>query len=171
MRRSYLIALAPAALAAAPSYAYAAADSAVSEPFGWIISLIALIASIVLLLSALGLARVSQGSAIAENISYVIAACVCLAGSVLAGWAEQWVTDGMSIAQIDLAGKALTVVSITFFCTFFLRVRGAMRRFLVAMSGASVPAPAAVSEPAVAGGAPAGASVSGESAKGERADG
>jgi hypothetical protein len=134
MRRTISAAVVAATLAAAPSYAYAAFDSPAHEPVAWVISLGSLLASVALLLVALSLARVSQGSAIAENISYVVAACVCLAGSALAEWAARFATPEIAAAQIELGGKALTVVSIVFFCVYFFRVRAAMTRFLGAAS-------------------------------------
>jgi drug/metabolite transporter (DMT)-like permease len=134
MRRTISAAIAAATLFAAPSYAYAAYDSPAHEPVVWVISIASLLASVALLLVALGLARVSQGSAIAENISYVVAACVCLAGSALADWAVRFAPQDVAAAQVELGGKALTVMSIVFFCIYFFRVRAAMRRFLGAAS-------------------------------------
>jgi hypothetical protein len=170
MRRPYPTALATAILVAAPSYAYAAVESPAHEPVAWVISLGSLLASVALLLVALGLARVSQGSAIADNISYVVAACVCLAGSALAEWAVQFASQDLAAAQIDLGGKALTVVSIVFFCVYFFRVRAALRRFLSSVSGDDVLAraqfPAAGSDDATTA-----ASALAENAESERADG
>jgi hypothetical protein len=131
MRRTITATMA-AALYAVPSSAYAAYNSPAHESVVWFISLGSLVASIALLLVALGLARVSQGSAIAENISYVVAACVCLAGSALAAWAVRFAPQEVAAAQIELGGKALNVVSIVFFCIYFFRVRAAMSRFLSA---------------------------------------
>jgi hypothetical protein len=132
MRRTITAAAAATVLSAVPSSAYAAYSSPAHESVTWVISLGSLLASIALLLVALGLARVSQGSAIAENISYVVAACVCLAGSALAAWAVRFAPQEVAAAQIELGGKALNVVSIVFFCIYFFRVRAAMTRFLSA---------------------------------------
>jgi hypothetical protein len=134
MRRTISAMAVTATLVAVPGYAYAAFESPAHEPVAWVISLGALLASIALLLVALGLAQVSHGSAIAENISYVVAACVCLAGSALADWAVQFAPQEIAAAQIELGGKALTVVSIVFFCIYFFRVRAAMKHFLSAAS-------------------------------------
>jgi hypothetical protein len=171
MRRLYLPVLMTAALAAAPSPAYAAVSSLAHEPVVWFMSIGSLVASVALLIIALGLARVSQGSAIAENISYVVAACVCLAGSALAGWAVRFASEAVTVAQIELAGKALTVVSIVFFCIYFFRVQAALRRFLSAVSSQDDLARAHLSESADTQGPATGASARSESAEGDRADG
>jgi nitrate reductase gamma subunit len=134
MRHRIGVPLATAVLLAAPSMARAS-DGAGAEPVTVTIGVITLLASIVLLLISLGLARVAAGSAMADNISYVVAACVCLAGSVLAGWSIRFAVDGAVAAQIALGSSALTAVSIVLFCVYFYRVRAALQHFLKAVSG------------------------------------
>lgn len=85
MRHRIGTSLATVVLLAAPSVARASEGNG-AESVSWVIGVVTLLAPVVLLLIALGLARVAAGSAMADNISYVVAACVCLAGSVLASW-------------------------------------------------------------------------------------
>jgi hypothetical protein len=118
---------------AVPSLAYAA-DTAENEPVMWVIGVTTLMAAVVLLAIALGLARVAEGSAMAENISYVVAACVCLSGSVLATWAARFAPPGAVADQVAIGGQALVIAAITFFCIYFFRVRLALKRFLSAVS-------------------------------------
>ena len=125
------------ALLAAPSVAFASEGNG-AESVAWGIGVITLLASVVLLLIALGLARVAAGSAMADNISYVVGACACLAGSVLASWSVRFALDGAVTEQIALASSALSAVSILLFCVYFFRVRSALRRFLMAVSGEDV---------------------------------
>jgi hypothetical protein len=94
-----------------------------------------LVAAIVLLVIALGLARVAEGSTMADNISYVVAACMCLAGSVLANWGTRLATDPNVASQILMGEQALIVVAIALFCVYFYRVRAALKRFLTLASG------------------------------------
>lgn len=117
-----------------PSIAFAA-DSAENEPVMWVIGVSTLLAAIVLLVIALGLARVAEGSAMAENISYVVAACVCLAGSVLAAWTARFAPQGAVADQVAIGGQALIIAAIAFFCIYFFRVRSALKRFLSVMAG------------------------------------
>jgi hypothetical protein len=117
-----------------PSLAFAA-DTPANEPIMWGIGLVTLLAAIVLLVIALGLARVAQGSAMAENISYVVAACVCLAASVLAMWASRFAPRGAVADQVAIGGQALIIAAIAFFCIYFFRVRSALKRFLSVVSG------------------------------------
>lgn len=52
--------------------------------------------------------------------------------------------------QIALASSALTAVSILLFCVYFYRVRSALRRFLMAVSGEEMLARVQVPEEAAA---------------------
>ena len=137
MRRSILGTFMVAACSVAPSVACAADGT--TETVSWAIGVVTLLASIALLLVAMGLARVADGSAMAENISYVVAACVCLGASVLAAWSVRLVSDRAVAAQIALGGSALDTVGIVLFCIYFYRVRSALRRFLKGVSGGQPP--------------------------------
>lgn len=137
MRRSSLAILMFVAGSAVPSAAYAA-DGA-TEAVTWAIGVVTLLASIALLLVAVGLARVADGSAMAENISYVVAGCVCLCAAVLAAWTVRFVSDPAVAEQIALGGSALDAVGIVLFCIYFYRVRSALRRFLKGVSGGQTP--------------------------------
>jgi len=144
MRRSAPVWLAFAGIITAPGVASAA--DAPTETVTWGLGIATLLASVALLLIALGLARVAAGSAMADNISYVVAACVCLAGAVLAAWWRRLVSDPAVTGQIELAGTALNTVSIVLFCVYFYRVRAALKRFLRGVSGDAAIPPARVPE-------------------------
>jgi uncharacterized membrane protein len=95
-----------------------------------------LLSAVVLLVVALGLQRVARGSAIADNISYVVGACVCLGSAALARWVVRFVSQGLTSEQITLSSDLLTLAAIVLFCVYFFRVRAALSRFLqVAKSG------------------------------------
>jgi uncharacterized membrane protein len=128
---TYLLAIASWSV---PSLAFAS-DPATASPVLWGMGLITLVAAIVLLVIALGLARVAEGSTMADNISYVVAACVCLAGSVLANWATRLAIDPDVASQVLMGEQALIVVAIALFCVYFYRVRAALKRFLTVTSG------------------------------------
>ncbi|MDO8915108.1 MAG: hypothetical protein Q7W16_03365 [Coriobacteriia bacterium] len=127
---SFLVAIACLAI---PSFAFAA-ESPESKPVMWAIGIVTLLAAVVLLMIALGLARVARGSAMADNISYVVLACICLAGSVLATWASRYTPQGAVADQIVIGGQALVIAAIAFFCVYFFRVRAALGRFLSVLS-------------------------------------
>lgn len=150
MRHRIGTSLATVVLLAAPSVA-CASDGGAAESATWTIGVVTLLASVVLLLIAIGLARVAAGSAMADNISYVVAACVCLTGSVLASWSVRFAADSAVSDQLTLGSSALTAVSIVLFCVYFHRVRSALRHFLMAASGpdalARAQAPRDVAEP------------------------
>jgi len=133
MRRVFASAFMVGCLAA-PALARAAEPTG-GEPVMWGIGVVTLAAAVVLLVIALGLARVAEGSAMAENISYVVVACVCLAGSVLATWAARFVPEGPVAVQVVIGGQALVIVAIACFCVYFFQVRAALKRFLTAVSG------------------------------------
>lgn len=120
----------------------------------WIIGVSTLLGAIVLLLIALGLARVTEGSAMADNISYVVAGCVCLACSELATWIARFPQGRLVGEQLILASQALIVACIAFFCVYFYRVRAALRRFRKTTAEAYALAAAQMPEAAPAPGAP-----------------
>jgi hypothetical protein len=111
-----------------PAVAFAQ-TSPEAETAGWIIAVSTLVGAVVLLLIALGLARIAEGSAMAENISYVVAGCVCLACSVLATWIVRFTRGTFLGEQLMLTSEALIVACIAFFCVYFFRVRAALKRF------------------------------------------
>jgi 4-amino-4-deoxy-L-arabinose transferase-like glycosyltransferase len=131
-RRTALFLVAIAAVAI-PSLAFAA-DSPENEPVMWVIGIATLLAAIVLLVIALGLARVARGSAMADNISYVVLACICLAGSVLATWIARYTSPGAAADQVVIGGQALVIAAIALFGVYFFRVRAALGRFLSVLS-------------------------------------
>lgn len=125
------------ALFAVPGIAHAAQGSgaiSVDEIAG----VATLIAAVLLLVTATALERVARGSAIADNISYVVGACICLGASALGRWVARLVPQGVTVEQIALSSDALTLVAITLFSVYFLRVRSALRRFLDLAGGTDV---------------------------------
>jgi uncharacterized membrane protein len=110
---------------------------AASPPFSWlhvIVSLVGLVVAVLLLLEALRLRKVGLGGAIAEKISYVILATVCLAASALAQWTANFLVD-ITLAQTQLASEVLVVVAMALLAVYFYSVRSAMQAYLDAMTG------------------------------------
>jgi len=102
-------------------------------------SLLGLVVAVVLLLEALAVRRVALGGAIAEKMSYVILAIVCLAASALARWTGNFV-DGVTLQQTELASEFLVIVAMALLAAYFYSVRAAMQAYLkVMMSTEPVP--------------------------------
>jgi nitrate reductase gamma subunit len=120
-----------------PSLAFAS-DPAVASPVLGGMGVLTLVSAVALLVIALGLARVAEGSTMADNISYVVAACVCLAGSVLANWATRLDMQPDVASQVLMGEQALIVVAIALFCVYFYRVYAALKRFLTVTSGEDI---------------------------------
>lgn len=97
-------------------------------------SLLGLAVAVVLLLEALGVRRVALGGAIAEKISYVVLAILCLATSALARWTGNFVS-GMTLAQTQLASELLVIVAMALLAAYFFSVRSAMQAYLKIMTG------------------------------------
>lgn len=96
-------------------------------------SLLGLIVAVVLLIEALNVRRVALGGAIAEKMSYVILAIVCLAASALARWTGNFVTD-VTLVQTQLASEFLVIVAMALLTAYFFSVRSAMQAYLSAMT-------------------------------------
>lgn len=121
-------------LLGAPVPAYAAAIPA--DATGWLhlgASLLGLVVAVVLLIEALNVRRVALGGAIAEKMSYVILAIVCLAASALARWAGNFVS-GVTLEQTQLASEFLVIVAMALLATYFFSVRAAMQAYLNVMT-------------------------------------
>jgi len=104
-------------------------------------SLLGLVVAIVLLIEALNVRRVALGGAIAEKMSYVILAIVCLAASALARWTGNFVTD-VTLQQTQLASEFLVIVAMALLTAYFFSVRAAMQAYLKAITSSDpVPHP------------------------------
>lgn len=110
--------------------AVALADSGEGSAVSWTVGGLTLCAAVALLLLALELTKVAGGSAIADNVSYIIVACLCLSASVLAGWAGRFLTDRFAVEQSELGAQLLVIATMAFLCIYFYKVRTALQRFL-----------------------------------------
>ena len=134
MRRvSELAATIVVALLALPTPAFAAGLSVELPALRIGTSLLGLIVAIVLLVEVLGVRRVSLGGAIAEKISYVVLAVLCLAASALAKWVGNFV-EGVTLEQTQLASELLVIVAMALFAAYFFSVSRAMRSYLKIMT-------------------------------------
>jgi hypothetical protein len=102
-------------------------------------SLLGLVVAVVLLLEALAMRRVALGGAIAEKMSYVVLAIVCLAASALARWTGNFVVD-VTLEQTQLASEFLAIVAMALLTAYFYSVRTAMQSYLKSMT-ATEPVP------------------------------
>jgi predicted membrane-bound dolichyl-phosphate-mannose-protein mannosyltransferase len=98
------------------------------------VSLLGMIVAIFLLVEALAVRKVALGGAIAEKISYVVLAILCLAASALAEWAGNFVA-GVTLEQTQLASEVLVIVAMALLAAYFYSVRAAMQRYVRAITG------------------------------------
>lgn len=108
------------------------------------ISAAGLAVALILLVEALRLRKIFLGGAIAEKIHFVILGIVCLAGSAVANWVMNFVSD-LTFEQVQLASEMLVVVAMALFAAYFYSVGTAMNSYLKDVRSA-VPAPDAVSD-------------------------
>lgn len=117
-----------------PARAFAADGSIVGKPLSLAVSAVGLFVAITLLVEALGVRKVALGGVIAEKMSYVILAIVCLACSAVAQWAQNFV-DGVTLAQVQLASQLLVIAAMGLLAAYFYSVRTALQGYLKAMTG------------------------------------
>jgi hypothetical protein len=136
MRRAMAIAGGVYALALAmPASVFAAESLPASAYYPLIgVSFIGLGVAAVLLVQALGVRKIGLGGAIAEKMSYVILAILCLAASALTEWAVNFAT-GVTIAQAQLAREVLVILAMALLAAYFYSVRAAMHAYLHSMTG------------------------------------
>jgi len=108
-----------------------------APPVSLIASLIGLGVALVLLLEAVAVRKAAQGGAIAEKITYVVLAVVCLAGSAVAQWARNFVA-GITLDQVQFASQVLVITAMGLFAAYFGGVRRALESYLQAMTGGEV---------------------------------
>ena len=124
--------LAPAMLALfwLPSQALAAGRFS-SASFGVhvVLSLVGLVVAVVLLVEALGVRKLALGGAVADKISLVVLAVICLAASALADWGTNFVVD-LTLDQVQLASEVLVVVAMALLAAYFWSVGAGMRSYL-----------------------------------------
>jgi hypothetical protein len=140
MRRLFAIASVATAVTGAPGVAYAQTAELVGRESVDIAAGVAtLLAALWLLVVALRLAKVSEGSTYAENIRYVVLGSLCLAGSVLASWSTHFMPDAFSSAQAQLGANLFIVVAIIFLAIYFTRVLRVLSKFMRAARAISAP--------------------------------
>ena len=115
--------------------AYATEVSEVPPTLSITAGVMALAVSAVLLREMLALKAVARGAAIADNITYVVLAVLCLVSSVLVGWISRFVPVGFPAEYARLGADFLLVVATVLFIVYFGRVRRVMARYLDRMVG------------------------------------
>jgi amino acid transporter len=128
-----------------------------------VVSALGLIAAIVLLVAVMKLRRVALGGAIADNLPIVILGIVSFAGAALLFWVANFLGDRTSTAQALLGAQVLSVLGMSFFAWYFLKVQRALsgylsnaRRVLSRLDGpsdisspATLPTPPAATPPSI----------------------
>jgi len=117
-------------------------------PVSLISSLVGLGVAVVLLVETIAVRKAALGGAIAEKISYVVLAVLCLAASALAQWARNF-AEGVTLDQVQFASQVLVVMAMALLAAYFGGVRRALQGYLTAMtdSGESFEAESAQREP------------------------
>jgi hypothetical protein len=130
MRRGVPL-IAIAALLALPSPAFAATGDVVVP--GWLsyaTGILGLLTAVMLLVDAVLMRRVSEGSMIADNIVYMMLGVVCISAAVLVRWAGAVLgTEGVA-GFVSYAADLLITAGMGLFAVYFMRVRAAMLRYL-----------------------------------------
>jgi len=140
MRARTITMAAPFALAfALPAPAYAAtAGSAPIVPEWLSIAAggVGLIIAVLLMVDAVLLRRVAEGSIVADNIAYMMSGVVCFAVSMLARWVAIFTSDVNLVAQVSWAADLLVTAGMALLTVYFMRVRLALTRYLKAVAAA-----------------------------------
>jgi hypothetical protein len=123
-------------LLTSPSAAFAVMESSSLSPVPIRLgtSLLGLIVAVLLLIETLGVRKFMAGGALADKISYVLLAILCLAASALAQWTQNFV-DGVTLAQVQMASQYLVIMAMVLLALYFAGVRSALSAYLKAMTG------------------------------------
>ena len=128
------IALVVVILVAVPGVALAASSQNPAN-FGLhvVVSLAGLLVAVVLLVQALAVRNLAKGGVVANKISYVVLAVVCLAASALAAWSTNFVA-GLTLEQASLASELLVIVAMVLLALYFASVGASMRQYLQSLT-------------------------------------
>ena len=138
------IALAAFIIIAVPGVALAASpDNPANFGLHIVVSLVGLLVAVVLLVQALAVRNLAKGGVVANKISFVVLAVVCLAASALAAWSTNFVA-GLTLEQASLASELLVIVAMVLLALYFASVGASMRRYVQSLTDrlASKPEPA-----------------------------
>jgi len=123
-----------AILFAFPTLAFAA-DSGVEAVPQWlsiVVGAVGLITAVVLMVDAVLLRRVSEGSLIADNIVYLMTCVVCLGGSMILRWGVVFLEDSLIVDQAALGADLLVTAGMALLAVYVYRIRKAMTGYLKA---------------------------------------
>jgi hypothetical protein len=142
-------AIGAAAVLSTPGVALAA-DAVAGDPIGLADLLsfgagaLTLIAAVVVLVIALKLRAVTQGGAMAENITYLILSIVSLTFAVLLGWIVRFLPNSLSASQARLGADLLVLLALVLLGVYLEGVRRPLASFLrhAREQSAKMPAPA-----------------------------
>ncbi|MBI5232644.1 MAG: hypothetical protein HY876_10835 [Coriobacteriales bacterium] len=108
------------------------------DPLQTVVSAVGLGLAILLLVEALQVRRLATGGAIAQRISMVILATMCLATSALIEWVVVLLPKEITTDQASFAARLLVIAAMGLLAAYFFGVRVAMQRFLDSMTGSEL---------------------------------
>jgi hypothetical protein len=88
-----------------------------------------LLLSAMLLLVVVELRQVAGGSAIVDNIAYVVGGSLCLVAATLLSWLDRFLTD-VPAGVVRAGADILLMFAVLFFAFYFSRVKRALTAFL-----------------------------------------
>ena len=101
-----------------------------SDPVSVGLGALTLAAAVFLLVMAYGLERVTPGSAMGDNVRWVMLGAICIAANVLVVWVARLVPEEEVAALVRQSADGLMILGLVFLCVYFFRVRAAMLRFV-----------------------------------------
>ncbi len=125
-----VVGLAVASIFAVPHLAFASDGALVPDWLSLASAGIGLVIAVIVLIDAVLLRRVSEGSMIAENVGYMMLAVLCLAASMLARWFGALVDDIDLSSFIAFGADLLVTVGLALLAVYFIRLRSALSRYL-----------------------------------------
>ncbi|MDA3935748.1 MAG: hypothetical protein PF636_02630 [Actinomycetota bacterium] len=130
-----IVAIAMGSMFMIPAQAFAVGDGNVVVPDWLSIAAVGfgLATAVLLLAGSILLKQVSQGSSIADNMTYIMSGAICIAASMLARWAVLFWPDGVSPDIVTLSSDLLLTAGMALFTAYFFRVRSALLAFMKMM--------------------------------------
>lgn len=144
--RRALIPLVATFIFAVPAQAYAADTSAVVPDWlAMVVAGVGLLTATILVVDAVLLRRVAEGSVVAQNIQYMILATVLFAMSTLGRWALTQIDDAITYVQVSFTADLLVIAGMALLAVYFYRIRRQLTEYLQVLSAPTTSEPSAKS--------------------------
>lgn len=102
------------------------------------VGLVGLAVAVWLLIVALRVRKLAIGGAIAERISLVVLAVICLAFASIGRWVRPFAPDAFTLEELALASELLVIAGMALMAAYFSGVAATLSGYMKALTGSEL---------------------------------